>query len=141
MFKKKKKNEVEEVLTNHAQAIQELQDQVKVLQHTVKYGVDGIEVELYSRTDPFGIVHLATIGATYIHKGKVYTVTSTIKKEIWELYKRCTSKVEVLLNNVKHIIFELKINDRGAIQTYAYMVDKEIEAICEYPQIEVTKNE
>lgn len=141
MFKKKKKNEIEETLKNHNQAIQDLQNQIKVLQHTMKYGVDGIEVELYSRTGPFRIVHLATISATYIHKGKVYTVTSAIKKEIWELYKRCISKVEVLLNNVKYIIFELKINDRGAIQTYTYMVDKETEAICEYPQVEVTKNE
>lgn len=86
-------------------------------------------------------MHLAKIAATYIHENKVYTVTGVVKKEIYDKYKRSTHKVDILLNNSKYIIFNLKINDRGVVWSYTYMIDKETEAICEYPQVEAIKDE
>lgn len=143
MFKKKKKNKIEEILKNHNQSIQELQNQVKVLQHTIRYGVDGIEINLYAFTDFISIFTNKgfKIQVKYIHENKVCTAITTVKKEIYEKYERGTNKIKVLFNSPKYIIFELRINDRGVIQTYTYIIDKEANAVYEYPQIEVVKNE
>ena len=138
MFKKKKKNEFEEVLKNHSQSIQKLQDQVKVLQHTLKYGENGVDVDVFTEMVGFSC-RTFKLRAAYVYEDKVHTALAKVGKEVYERYRRGTTKIEVLLTNPTHIIFNLKMSEGGIFWTYCYLVDKEAEVICDYPQIEASE--
>lgn len=116
--------------------LNELKKQVETNSFILKYGESGVKVDTVY-TAP---LH-RDLRVKYLENDQVVTVIGTVKKYIFDYFERGTSKVEILKNNLKFLIFNLKFNDMGIFYNYPFMINKETKTLSEYPFVDLNEDQ
>lgn len=117
--------------------VEQLKNQLELNTFVLKYGEDGLEVKPGSPS----IFPLASVVVRYIYNDKVVRIKSYMNRMVYLLSNATDYKIEILLNTIRHIVFNIKFQFVDKIKVCSYLVDKESQTLSEYPYFGATKGE
>lgn len=120
--------------------VEQLKNQLELNTFVLKYGEDGLEVKNGSPSI-FPLANEKYIVVRYIYNDKVVRIKSYMNRMAYLLSNATDYKVEILLNNIRHIVFNIKFQFATKIKVCSYLVDKESQTLSEYPYVDATKGE
>ena len=126
--------------------VEQLKNQLELNAFILKYGEDGLEVKIGNHViHPLNNI-ISAINANcavvrYVYNDKVVRINSYMKR-LFDLLSNATDyKIEILLNNIRHIVFNIKFQFADKIKVFSYLVNKESQTLSEYPHVDATKGE
>ena len=120
--------------------VEQLKNQLEFATFVLKYGEDGLEVKIGNHSIP-PVINENYVVVRYVDDDKVVRIKSYMKKMVDLLSNAKDYKIEIILNNIRHIVFNIRLRFVDKIKVCSYLVNKESQTLSEYPYVDAMKGE
>lgn len=120
--------------------VEQLKNQLEFATFVLKYGEDGLEVKIGNHAIP-PVINENYVVVRYVDDDKVVRIKSYLKRLFDLLSNAKDYKIEIILNNIRHIVFNIRLRFVDKIKVCSYLVNKESQTLSEYPYVDAMKGE
>lgn len=120
--------------------VEQLKNQLEFATFVLKYGEDGLEVKIGNHAI-HPVINENCVVVRYVDDDKVVRIKSYMKKMVDLLSNAKDYKIEIILNNIRHIVFNIRLRFVDKIKVCSYLVNKESQTLSEYPYVDAMKGE